>query len=317
MSTLQLHIYNDYEFVKRYRLSKRTTLLVIDDIADNLRRLRSDGIPVHIQLLTVLRFYAVGSFQLLHGDEIGLSQPTLSKLIADVSSQLAAWRRRYIHFPDQLHGIQQAFYDYSNFPGVIGAIDCTHVPIQNPGGEFGQTFINRKSRSSINVQAVCSFDGTLTNIVARWPGGTHDSRIFRESALKQRLEQESHEPRWLLGDSGYASQPFLMTPLLHPGTASEERYNRAHKRGRNVIERTFGRMKRRFPCLNGLRLKLQTTLTVIVAVAVLWNISIQHGDPEVDGEVLPEILGDHLPPPGANNLEGQLRRQNLIREHFA
>ena len=56
------HIYNDFEFVKRYRLSKRTTLLVIDDIADNLRRLRSDGIPVHIQLLTVLRFYAVGKF---------------------------------------------------------------------------------------------------------------------------------------------------------------------------------------------------------------------------------------------------------------
>ena len=57
------HIYNDFEFVKRYRLSKRTTLLIIDDIADNLRSLRSDGIPVHIQLLTVLRFYAVGKVQ--------------------------------------------------------------------------------------------------------------------------------------------------------------------------------------------------------------------------------------------------------------
>ena len=114
----------------------------------------------------------------------------------------------------------------------------------------------------------------------------------------------------------YACQPFLMTPLLHPRGAAEERYNTAHKRGRNVIERTFGRMKRRFPCLNGMRLKLETTLTVIVAVSVLWNISIQHGDPELQGIDVPEIPGDHLPPPGVRNMEGQLRRQDLIRQHF-
>ena len=108
-----------------------------------------------------------------------------------------------------------------------------------------------------------------------------------------------------------------MTPLLHPRGAAEEQYNSAHKRGRNVIERTFGRMKRRFPCLNGMRLKLETTLTVIVAVTVLWNISIQRGDPELPGLNDPEVPGNHLPPPGAYNLEGQLRRQNLIRQHFA
>ncbi|XP_063959340.1 putative nuclease HARBI1 [Lytechinus pictus] len=257
------------------------------------------------------------SFQLLHGDEIGLSQPSLSRLIAKVSAEIASWRPRYVCFPEQLEQVQQEFYTYSNFPGVIGAIDCTHILVTNPGGENGQMFINRKGRSSINVQAVCTLDGSLTNVVARWPGGTHDSRIFRESALKQRLEQESHEAKWLLGDSGYPCHPYLMTPLLNPRDAAEGRYNAAHKRARNVIERTFGRMKRRFPCLNGMRLKLETTLIVIVAVSVLWNISIKNGDPEMEGDIDPdEVPGDHVPPPGVNNLEGRLRRQNLIRQHF-
>ena len=35
----------------------------------------------------------------------------------------------------------------------------------------------------MNVQAVCSHDLKFTNIVARWPGSVHDSRIYRNSRL--------------------------------------------------------------------------------------------------------------------------------------
>ena len=51
-------------------------------------------------------------------------------------------------------------------------------------------------------QVVCDFAGKITNIVARWPGSAHDSRIFTESALKQRLEARANGSEWLLGDSG-------------------------------------------------------------------------------------------------------------------
>ena len=39
-------------------------------------------------------------------------------------------------------------------------------------------------------------------MVARWPGGTHDSRIFNESAIKQQLEDLDDDSVWLVGDSG-------------------------------------------------------------------------------------------------------------------
>lgn len=85
--------------------------------------------------------------------------------------------------------IQQHFYQKRNFPGVIGAIDCTHVPIQNPGGDTGELYRNRKGYFSINVQLLCDHKLTIRNVVASWMGSAHDTRIFNESLLKDKLEE--------------------------------------------------------------------------------------------------------------------------------
>ena len=50
-------------------------------------------------------------------------------------------------------------------------------------------FVNRKPFYSINVQAVCDSDAFITNIVARWPGSTHDSRIFENSNITDKLRE--------------------------------------------------------------------------------------------------------------------------------
>lgn len=33
----------------------------------------------------------------------------------------------------EINTIQNQFYNIAKFPRVIGAIDCTHIKIQNPG----------------------------------------------------------------------------------------------------------------------------------------------------------------------------------------
>ena len=48
-------------------------------------------------------------------------------------------------------------------------------------------FVNRKQFYSINVQAVCDSDAFITNIVAHWPESTHDSRIFENSKIADKL----------------------------------------------------------------------------------------------------------------------------------
>ena len=76
----------------------------------------------------------------------------------------------------------------------------------------------------------------------------------------------------LLGDNGYPCRPYLMTPLADPQTPPERRYNVSQSRTRNTVERMFGVWKRLFPCLfMSIRTKLSTTLTIIVATAVLYN----------------------------------------------
>ena len=94
--------------------------------------------------------------------------------------------------------------------------------------------------------------GKFTNIVAQWPGSTHDSHVFRTSQICNYLEDNHRnlEDGILLGDSGYALKPYLMTPHNDPTTANQRAFNRAHRKTRVIIEQTFGRWKRQFHLLH-------------------------------------------------------------------
>lgn len=96
--------------------------------------------------------------------------------------------------------------------GVTGAIDGSHVRIISPGGANAELFRNRKDYFSINIQGVSNAKLMFTDIVARWYGSAHDSRVFQNSALYSKLESRV----WngiLLGDGGYPCLPFLLTPF--------------------------------------------------------------------------------------------------------
>ena len=88
--------------------------------------------------------------------------------------------------------------------------------------------------------------GKFLNLVARWPGSTHDSHIFRASRVSQHLQQRhtSLEDGLLIGDSGYGLKPYLMVPYANPITANQCSFNRSLKKTRVVIEQVFGRWKR-------------------------------------------------------------------------
>uniref|UniRef100_A0A673ZYN2 DDE Tnp4 domain-containing protein n=1 Tax=Salmo trutta TaxID=8032 RepID=A0A673ZYN2_SALTR len=194
-------------------------------------------------------------------------------------------------------------------------LDSTSQPSLDFTGELdsqnGELFRNRKGYCSINVQVVCDGKVQLTNIVARWPGSTHDSRIFDNSHLCAMLERGTYEGH-LLGDNGYACRGYLMTPLLNPQTSEEREYNTSHILARDFIERVFGVWKKRFPCLKeGLRTKMDTTLTIIIAVAVLYNFGKRQGDK------LPEENAEGGQVQHAANANGNAVRIILTDNHFA
>lgn len=85
------------------------------------------------RLLLTLRYYATGSFLTVIGDFTGVSKASASRIVKQVSYAIAQLRRDFIKFPNDLREVQQQFYDIARFPRLIGAIDCTHVPIKSPG----------------------------------------------------------------------------------------------------------------------------------------------------------------------------------------
>lgn len=95
--------------------------------------------------------------------------------------------------------------------------------------------------------------------------------------------ETTYQDCFILGDSGYPVQNYLMTPLGNPLTDAENLYNESLIRTRNVVERLYGVWKRRFPCLSmGLRVKLDTALNIIVATAILHNIAVNMNIQEID-----------------------------------
>ena len=87
-------------------------------------------------------------------------------------------------------------------------------------------FVNRKQFYSTNVQAVCDSDAFITNIVALWPGSTHDFRIFENSKIADKLRDGALDGI-LVGDSGCACREYLITPILESKNTGEVRCNTA------------------------------------------------------------------------------------------
>ncbi|XP_071179625.1 putative nuclease HARBI1 [Mytilus edulis] len=103
----------------------------------------------------------------------------------------------------------------------------------------------------------------------------------------------------LLGDSGYPCRPFLMTPYQNPVLDHQKKYNKCHCSTRSVIERTFGRLKRRFHILHSeIRMKPGKACKIIIACAILHNICILLNEPDIedDGVIVGNDgdLGEHF-----------------------
>ncbi|XP_028173906.1 putative nuclease HARBI1 [Ostrinia furnacalis] len=282
----------DVEFKRRYRFNKNTMNFIIDLVRQDLQLdSRGCGTSPELQVLTAIRCWGRREVQDDGGEIHGLSQPTVSRICARVARAIARHSETYIKMPESLteqEKVMREFYNIRRFPSVLGCIDCTHIKIKKYGGDAAQYYINRKGYYSMNVQVTCDAELKIMDIVARWRGSTHDSRIFNESTLKERFERGEFRGR-LLGDSGYRLESYLFTPILRPQNEQEQRYNQAQIATRNCVERCFGVWKQRFQCLlNGLTVHMHNVKPTIVALAVLHNIAIGNEDlvPDQGNEII-------------------------------
>lgn len=91
------------------------------------------------QLLILLRFMASGSMQIVVADFVRVSPATVCRLLPKVCMAIIEHLPTHVKMPET-NGEQQAaaaaFFGIARFPRTIGAIDCTHVKVQSPGGRM-------------------------------------------------------------------------------------------------------------------------------------------------------------------------------------
>ena len=210
-------------------------------------------ILIHVLCGHTLRFVA---------DRFQHSLSTISLIIHEVAdyfteNQILFYRRPELGAPTPEYIIEKnEFYPY--FSDCIGAVDGTHVPaVVLP--ELHPRFRDRQQNISQNVLAVVDFDLIFEYCLYGWEGSAHDSRIFT-SAQTQGLPILPN--KYYVGDAGFALSSICLTPYrgvryhLHEWGAVNQRpenarelFNLRHSKLRNVIERVFGVIKKRFPIL--------------------------------------------------------------------
>ena len=159
-------------------------------------------------------------------------QPVVSKTLEAFTNELIKKAPQFIYMPrnaEEIESTKAKFYRVAGFPGVVGDIDGSQIPIIAPAVDE-YVYVNRKKFDSINIQAVCDADAVFLDVVAKNPGSFHDSYILQSSSLYDRFEQGEFGNSWLLGDSGYSLSSWLLTPIANPMSNEDMLYNRAHKK---------------------------------------------------------------------------------------
>jgi len=121
------------------------------------------------------------------------------------------------------------------------------------------------------------------------------------------------------GDSGYPCLEWLTPPFRGVLNRDQLRFNTAHAKVRNTVERSFGVLKRRFYSLaTMLRVRnMQLAAKLIVCAFMLHNICIQTGDYGDDFLDIPDpnaFQDDWESDPHDDRSPGQQRRQSLLEE---
>ncbi|GBM91047.1 Putative nuclease HARBI1 [Araneus ventricosus] len=282
---------SEEEFINYFRMSKSTAWYVIESLRNDLsnRSISRHALSPEEKVLCALLFYGSGTYQRFAGNDryLGLSQSSVSRCVNDVSSainskMLPLWIQ-FFSSKEHQSKTKMEFNLKFGFPGIIGAIDCTHVAIVAPNNtqEYQSSiYMNTKSFFSINVQIICDVNMRILNINAKYPGSTQAAFIWRHSAIRNALLANNEAGSWLIGDSGYPLEPWLMTPISNADEdSSSARYNYAHTQARNTIEQCIVLLKSRFRCCQRsrqLHYSPEKAGLIINACAVLHNICIHH-----------------------------------------
>jgi hypothetical protein len=162
---------------------------------------------------------------------------------------------------------------------IFGAIDVKEVRIRQPA-EDCEAYYNRKQFYSIKLQVVSGSSTRILDYFVGWPGSANDARTFSNSPIFNLLQAGTFNNYKLLGDSAYPCNNFLLTPYKGRNlTGAQRRFNVELSRLRQVVERTFGIMSRRWSCINYVNSSdIGNICRIVEAICCMQNFSLDFNE---------------------------------------
>ncbi|KAF2895815.1 hypothetical protein ILUMI_10362 [Ignelater luminosus] len=200
----------------------------------------------------------------------------MCKLLLEINAhhQIIAW-------PSQAKAetIIGKFKRRYGMPGIIGAVDGTHIRINAPK-EHHCSYINRKNYHSILLQGVCDSDLLFVDIYTGQPRSVHDATLFKKSDLYNRIPTNNIDflnNTHIIGDKAYPLATYLMVPYKDNGnlTPREKNFNLILSKSRAVIENAYALLKGRFRRLKYIgTVRMEFIVLLVMSATILHNLCI-------------------------------------------
>ncbi|KAF8686121.1 DDE superfamily endonuclease [Rhizoctonia solani] len=261
----------DHDFRIVFRMCKRTFWSIVDLIRQDevfVNRGRRKQRPVFYQLgAFLIRFGSMGS----RGD--------FTALITSVGQGSVP-----IYCEQRKNEIKAAFREMCGLDGIVGVLDGSLIELAKRPAGLEESFRSRKETIATNIQAIVDHEGRFIAFETGFPGSKNDTSIWKQSFIWSHRLTHFDDGEFLLADGGWIStgyplSPFVLIPFARHERQGEDRprkvqFNRCISRARVLVERTFGKLKSRFPSLvmMGDIGNPEVLYRVIEALMVLHNI---------------------------------------------
>ncbi|XP_071727999.1 uncharacterized protein [Rutidosis leptorrhynchoides] len=190
-------------------------------------------------------------------------------------------------------------------PGAVGALDGTLIHAVVPLNQQTRYRGRGKGECYQNVLGICDFDMIFTFVWAGWEGIAHDARVLTEVAYNPTSGFPFPPPdKYYLCDTAYSNTRGFLTPYRNTrywladfrrrrAINKEEKFNHVHAQLRNVIERAYGALKKRFQILRDMApYPFPIQRDVVIACFAIHNFIRKYN---IYDEVFPEFEDDEEP----------------------
>ncbi|XP_052127877.1 uncharacterized protein LOC127750364 [Frankliniella occidentalis] len=184
-------ILGDPSFQWHFRLTKPLFEILLQEVGDYLTEeellIRERRPVAHMLLMVVWIMATPDSFRSV-ALRFGVSKSEVHDHYVLTIRALREMRGTYITWPNEAkrNSIKANCERISNFPGIVGIMDGSHINIIAPTIEKA-AYRNYKFCYSIKVQAVVDHTLLVTDAYIGEVGSLHDARVFRGSPLLRNI----------------------------------------------------------------------------------------------------------------------------------